>query len=187
MEERVVFRAPSVEKMTDFIVATSVSVRVFIVKLASSNSIYLTHCIGLRCDYHTRVMHLSDISLSNGTALFSSGPRYAHSDWSFNSGTKASHVPLLVENWIRLPWSTQTAFILSESGFVPVMVNALYQGFNFSGVHGCLHLPRTLIPPSRSRFSTLTTCYPFRGKYHEMTTICPSPVTRIIRGLTLQR
>ena len=98
MEEWVVLHAPSAEKMMDFIVATSVSVHVFIVELASSNSIYLTHCIRLRCDYHTRVMHLSDISLSNGTALFLSGPHYVHSGWSFNSGTKASHVPLLVEN-----------------------------------------------------------------------------------------
>jgi hypothetical protein len=187
MEEWVVLRAPSVEKMTDFIIVTSVSVHVFIVKLVSSNSIYLTHCIRLRCNYHTHVMHLSNVSLSIGTALFLSGPHYMHLGWSFNSGTKASHVPLLVENWIHLPWSTQMVSILSGSSFVPVMVNAHYQGFNFSSVHGCLHLPRTLILPSHSRFSTFTTCYPFRGKYHEKTTICPSPATQIIQGLTLQR
>jgi hypothetical protein len=187
MEEQVVLHAPSVEKMTDFIIVMSVSVHIFIVKLASSNSIYLTHCIELRCDYHTHVMHLSDVSLSNGMALFSSKPHYTHLGWLFNSGTKARHVPLLVENWIHLLWSTQMASILSGSSFVPVMVNAHYQGFNFSSVHGCLHLPRTLIPPSRLRFSTLTTCYPFRGKYYKKTTICPSPTTQIIQGLTLQR
>jgi hypothetical protein len=157
------------------------------VLLLLSNSIYLTHCIRLRCDYHTHVMHLSDVSLSNETALFLSRPHYIHSGWLFNSGTKASHVLLLVENWICLLWSTQMASILLGSSFVPVMVNTHYQGFNFSGVYGCLHLPRTLILPSCLRFSTLTTCYLFRGKYYEKTTICPSPATWIIWGLTLQR